>query len=181
MSIPLLARAEPAPLPYQAVEGPFASVEQYCQRLALIKATCTVEKLDVPLPAVGVPVRAIRLLRVRADKSWHWNRSMLAIETSKGLYVDEQMNEDHDAHGVNDSIVRSITTRTSSGRPIVVAQLHGSTGAPRVSRDDMKTIVGADGYDEITQCWVGADGTVACYTGSMLIEHAPSGSAAARS
>jgi hypothetical protein len=157
--LPLMAGADPAPVPYNAVEGPFASVEQYCKRLDLIKPSCTIESVQPALPTDIAAIRAIRVVRVRTTAGWHWNRLVLAVETAKGLYIDERFDTSYDDRSSNDSTVTSIKARVlPKGRGVLRVELHGTTGAPPFTTQPLS----GGGYDAFISCWIGDDGSVAC-------------------
>lgn len=138
-----------APIGFNAIEGPYASVADYCARLGVIKGTCSDESVAMPLPEAQGPLRAIRFIRVRASESWHMNRRMLVLETPKGLYVDERLDADFDRGDAgNDSAVTAVVAKLLDGNRVrLFITLHGT---------------GTKGDNEALMCLVDSAGIAAC-------------------
>lgn len=138
-----------APLPFSAVEGPYSSVADYCERLRLIKATCTDEPVAASIPAATGPLRALRFIRVRASDTWRFNRRMLVLETPKGLFVDERLDVAYDQRGIaNNSTVTGIELKTLEHDGVrLFITMHGTS--PK-------------GDDQALMCLVDHEGAVGC-------------------
>jgi hypothetical protein len=94
--LPLVAEAKPVPFPFKAVEGPFTSIDHYCERLHRAfhdHASCEVEPVAVALPTPSGPLKAIEFWRVHAWNAWHFSDLVLVMRTSKGLFVDERLED----------------------------------------------------------------------------------------
>jgi hypothetical protein len=178
LSITLLllsARAEANPLnwAFHAIEGPFTSLDQYCQRFAQIAGSCAFTNDETPAPFGEF--RSIRIARVQAHRQLGLDWLLLVVATDKGLFVDDRLMLHYAGLGKGDAVVAAVAKETpKSGEELLLVRLRGRSGAPSIAASDRADFVRADGsYDEDTLCAGDGAGVIRCMDpGTILLnEH----------
>ena len=146
------------------IEGPFASLDQYCQRFSSVAGSCDFEDVKTPVPAPFDDFRAIRFARVRAHQQLKIDWLVLVITTDKGLFVaDRPMYEFGGIAGGNATVVAVERMPTPSGRARVSVTLRGSGGTPTFSGvEDRARFIRADGSYDVRVVCDSDDGVVRC-------------------
>ena len=167
LSITLLllsAHAEAKPLnwAFHTIEGPFASLEQYCQRFEQIGGSCAFTNEETPAPFGEF--RSIRIARVQAQRQLGLDWRLLVVATDKGLFVDDRLMLDYAGLGKGDAVVVAVAKEPrKSGSEWLRVRLRGRSGAPHLDARDRAQFVGTDGsYDEETLCAGDGAGIVRC-------------------
>ena len=165
------ADANPLPFPFHAVEGPFATLAEYCQRFTSVAGTCKLEAVQPPVPEPFGDFRAIQFARVRAHGHVDLDWLVLVLTTDKGLFVDDRLAQAYGwlfEHG-DAGLVSVEKSGSGSGTPRLDVRLRGHTGAPAIPAAERAHMIRADGsYDEMTTC-ASESGVVRCLDPGVVV------------
>jgi hypothetical protein len=176
--LPTLAQAQdqtPRKTPnfvFHQIEGPFATLDEYCARFEWVAGTCVIEAAPVPTPDPFDDFHSIRFARVHSHGKMLLDWLVLVVATDKGLFVDDRLMQRYNPlfKGGDAKLVSVEKSPKKSGAWLEV-RLSGHTGTPLVSQEDRAPFVRADGsYDELTICASDA-GTIRCMDPGVVDPH----------
>ena len=168
--LPTLAQAEdqtPRKTPlflFHQIEGPFATLDEYCARFERFAGTCVIEAVQVPMPEPDPSddFHSIRFARIRSHGKIVFDWLVLVVATDKGLFVDDRLMQDYAGFKSGDAKLVSVEKTPRKGGTWLDVTVSGHTGMPHLSQEDRPYFVRPDGsYDERTTC-VSDAGTIRC-------------------